>query len=50
MTAQQIKWAAEHDWFDGWTFFNDFSCDKVVWTKSGESFTDFWKLRAWAGY
>lgn len=58
MTEQQIKWAAQHDWFvsvagDGeGVLVSDVSLD----TRMGEIFTetkafrDYRTLRRWAGY
>lgn len=52
MNKQQIKWASEHDWFicayDGYergvVVRDDFEPEKQ------KVFTDFRKLRVWAGY
>ena len=52
MTAQQLRWAAQHDWYRGAELANGryiVSCyesetDQVV------KFTDFKTLYHWAGY
>jgi len=53
LSDEQIAWASQHDWFlrasqqEGYVVVRD-------WTKDGEEvqayFSDFAKLRAWAGY
>uniref|UniRef100_A0AAU6W024 Uncharacterized protein n=1 Tax=Pseudomonas phage Ulitu01 TaxID=3138550 RepID=A0AAU6W024_9CAUD len=54
MTAQQIKWAAAHDWYLG----HGTNADNQLFVKvrheylTGESqfFTNYQELREWAGY
>jgi hypothetical protein len=54
MNAQQIEWAAGHDWFGGWEYLNEFSTDYVVLAQADDgswlTFDDFEALVAWAGY
>jgi hypothetical protein len=54
MNAQQVEWAAGHDWFGGWEYLNDFSADYVVLAQADDgtwlTFDDFEALVAWAGY
>lgn len=49
MTAQQIKWASEHDWYLDHDGIGGVIC---LDTMTGEqvTFWDFKKLRNWAGY
>lgn len=57
MTAQQIKWAASHDWFIAPTKDEaGVVAEEVAVQKDGavtrevKTFRDFRTLRAWAGY
>jgi hypothetical protein len=57
MTDKQIRWAKTHDWFleissDGWgVLVLDVSVDRVgVVHTTTRVFTDYYRLRNWAGY
>ena len=56
MTKQQIRWAADHDWFirgrDNWVEVRDFEWDDNIqeYDEVYLKFDDIYELRAWAGY
>ena len=60
MTQAQIRWAANHDWFVASVFSGTeqgalvedraYHPDRQLNTVEHRIFTDFRKLRAWAGY
>lgn len=59
MTASQIRWASQHDWFiaaDGdphtglIAVVRDDWHDGAVWHEASARFDSFQELRAWAGY
>ena len=53
MTTKQIKWAASHDWFtyaklaQGVVYVRDYNEKNEAFERE---FTDFSRLREWAGY
>lgn len=55
ITAEHIRWAAEHDWFVSWEYLNELSTDRAIWVKENGKlhpwpFVNYAELRAWAGY
>lgn len=55
MTARQMRWAAQHDWYNCAGILDDGTYEISVRDDEGEAgaaliFTDFNKLYTWAGY
>jgi len=55
MTASQVRWATQHDWFIssthiGHVYTVTVSSDRPEWNTANIQFTDINKLKAWAGY
>ena len=50
MTSNQIKWAKQHDWFEGVTEHCYIVVRGEEWEEDTRTFTSFQALRHWAGY
>ena len=59
MTASQVRWASQHDWFlsssvieteFAFGFMVTVRSDIPEWNTANIKFTDINKLKAWAGY
>ena len=55
MTQAQIKWASQHDWYQGFHNGSVLALDRIIDAKGLVScvtlaFSNFDELRRWAGY
>jgi hypothetical protein len=57
MTERQIRWAASHDWFiaitadgEGVLVLDAYTTRDGRYVEDSRCFSDYYKLRNWAGY